>query len=1227
MVKTQNLGPISDYAIAVKYGYTGTEEEWSNAVNANRQASEASATSAANSAAEALTAANSAKASAANIASSAISANNSADSAIASATSANSNADSAQTSADSAIASATSANSSANSAKNSADSATAAATGAANSASEALTAANSAKATVTSISSIADSADAAATRANTAAKAAEGVVAGDLLIDKPDGTAGYNRLYIDDVQTVARDTKTTIPAMRTIDTQPKFKLYGYSHQDGVPTPENPIDPVSLQSPLKVTIGTTDYSIPLTASDTTTYPDPLELHSLPTVTDAIINDYAILRSRKFTFNGTEHKWNYASGTFNLPDDTSYNYAVFVSYDLTVIDNMLCDKFIYKPFDHGFYQDVTSESISGGGGYRLVFIRIAKSRLTGWSETWTSTQKVTAFKTWLAANPVTIIYQLVTPLTIPLSSDTQTALNNLRTAIAPLASGKALTVTSDAPMDIISRGKFHQQQEQIDSNAANIADNQLSFAAQMAQQEIEIKEQTTPFTKVTGNTDMDALSTTGIYGIATSSYTNGPPGMTYHGLLIVDKNGDGTQTFLPDSTVSSVYRRVGYSDGTWGAWSEEAWVTPSQISAWTAKADKSTTINGKALSGNITLTAEDIGAIPSSVKGVANGVATLDDTGKIPKAQLPTTGIAPANVSGLAATAGNKEVAIVWSDPADSVIEGVTLSKWAGSKLVRKEGAYPTNVTDGVLLVDNKTRDTYKTTGYVDAGLTNGTTYYYAVFPYSDTGAVNKDEANRVSAVPTTYPLPACTGISAAAGNGQITICWSDPADVAGKVTWAGSKLVRKEGSYPSAVTDGTLLIDNTTRDHYKTTGYVDAGLTNGTTYYYMIFPYSTTGEITVNTANQVSATPQAYVKYGVRWHKNQSSPTLERLYDSADFTFSATNGSTAGSSDFDSKPIYKDIKCCNVQNGAVTAYEGEAGFTRDGTNGDVCVEIPKFYYQVTDTTDYRDFVISDGPLDGFLVAPRHSACGDYPNGLDKIYVGAYEASVEYKSISGAAPIVNLTREQFRTGFAGRGAGYCQADWATQFELQALYAVEMAHLNSQLVVGNGNVNSPAAINTGGSDSVAGMTGCADKASYSIAVKYRGLENLWGNICEFRDGINFDDGLIYVCTNPSKYADDTATNYTKLAYSKIQGDGYISSLGLDANVPWTQIPTGAAGSDSTYLCDKYYYNPGWLVACVGGNWYGGSSAGLFSFNSSYNSSGYSSATGSRLLILPKS
>jgi hypothetical protein len=366
-------------------------------------------------------------------------------------------------------------------------------------------------------------------------------------------------------------------------------------------------------------------------------------------------------------------------------------------------------------------------------------------------------------------------------------------------------------------------------------------------------------------------------------------------------------------------------------------------------------------------------------------------------------------------------------------------------------------------------------------------------------------------------------------------------------------------------------------------------------------------------------------PKAYVLYGVRWHKNQSSPTLERLYDSANFTATATNGNTAGSSDFDDKLIYKDIKICNVVNRAPTVYKGEAGFSRAPSSGDVMVEIPKFYYKVIDTDDYRDFLISDSRLDGFSVAPRHAPCDDYPNGLDKIYVGAYEASSEYKSISGQVPLVNLTRAQFRTGFTGRGTGYVQADWATQFEIQILYLIETAHLNSQLVVGNGNVNSPAAINTGGSDSVAGMTGCADKASHSIAVKYRGLENLWGNVNEWHDGINFNNEIIYVCTNPSKYADDTAADYATLSYSKAPSAGFISSLGLDANVPWVQLPTAVAGSDSTYLCDKYARFEDWRVACVGGKWNSGSDAGLLQISTGSNSFDFYPDVGSRLLVLP--
>lgn len=49
---------------------------------------------------------------------------------------------------------------------------------------------------------------------------------------------------------------------------------------------------------------------------------------------------------------------------------------------------------------------------------------------------------------------------------------------------------------------------------------------------------------------------------------------------------------------------------------------------------------TTINGKPLSENVSLSAADVGAIPATEKGQANGVATLGSDGKVPSSQLPS-----------------------------------------------------------------------------------------------------------------------------------------------------------------------------------------------------------------------------------------------------------------------------------------------------------------------------------------------------------------------------------------------------------------------------------------------------------------------------------------------------------------------------------------------------------------------------------------------------------
>ena len=100
----------------------------------------------------------------------------------------------------------------------------------------------------------------------------------------------------------------------------------------------------------------------------------------------------------------------------------------------------------------------------------------------------------------------------------------------------------------------------------------------------------------------------------------------------------------------------------------------------------------------------------------------------------------------------AGSGDKFVELTWQDPTDVVLDGTTITSWAGTQIRRKTGNYPVNEKDGGLVVDSKTRDQYKTVPYKDSGLTNGVEYFYMAFPYTDKRVFTIDSANRISAVP-------------------------------------------------------------------------------------------------------------------------------------------------------------------------------------------------------------------------------------------------------------------------------------------------------------------------------------------------------------------------------------------------------------------------------------------------------------------------------------------
>lgn len=218
-----------------------------------------------------------------------------------------------------------------------------------------------------------------------------------------------------------------------------------------------------------------------------------------------------------------------------------------------------------------------------------------------------------------------------------------------------------------------------------------------------------------------------------------------------------------------------------------------------------------------------------------------------------------GLALAAVSNIQTLVSSGKVYVKWTDPDDLVVAESTLASWGGTLLVRKAGSMPTSRRDGTIVIDSVTRNQYSDAYFCDSGLSNGTTYYYKFFPYTTTGTYTESEDNEFTATPTVQ-VPGIDSwnvtnivVSNEAGNGKMTIKWSDPSvtiasDGVTLATWASTTVVVKTGGYATSKDDedAVYTLKVTTRNQYANTPLTVAGLTNGTTYYVSFFPETTDG---------------------------------------------------------------------------------------------------------------------------------------------------------------------------------------------------------------------------------------------------------------------------------------------------------------------------------------------------------------------------------------------
>ena len=343
----------------------------------------------------------------------------------------------------------------------------------------------------------------------------------------------------------------------------------------------------------------------------------------------------------------------------------------------------------------------------------------------------------------------------------------------------------------------------------------------------------------------------------------------------------------------------------------------------------------------------------------------------------------------------------------------------------------------------------------------------------------------------------------------------------------------------------------------------------------------------------------------YKVYGISRTVGDSSWIWSRTDYAQMFNATSSFGTTAGSSDFDS---------CYPWN----------GITRETlSSGDVMVKIPKFWYKryIEDNVEY--IKIADTAVTGYELHPAffHSDVAK-----DYVYVAAYITSSGNKSVTNASPTVSQTRATMRTNAKAKGTGWGLIDVSTVSAVQMLMMVEFASSNLQYNIGYGyhySVGNGYA-NTGTSDSVPNLTGAADY----VTVVYRGIEDFWGNLEEFVDGINWSAGTYYVCNNPSNYADDTSSGYTALSFtgSISWSKSYITKEGLDTNKPHVILPEEAgSGSNSTYDCGFVSGGSGWRVATHGGYASDDYGCGPFTWYFGWSSSQAKARVSSRLMYIP--
>ena len=281
---------------------------------------------------------------------------------------------------------------------------------------------------------------------------------------------------------------------------------------------------------------------------------------------------------------------------------------------------------------------------------------------------------------------------------------------------------------------------------------------------------------------------------------------------------------------------------------------------------------------------------------------------------------------------------------------------------------------------------------------------------------------------------------------------------------------------------------------------------------------------------------------------------------------------------------------------------------------------VMVQVSKFYaikkwieeqqafvFGVTDKPITTDFVNEDEwQIHPAFYRDRTKLCDDQsavPELVDYRYYGAFhgwkDSKNRLRSLPNKVPLANITIDVARNYAKNMGVGWSQLDYYLVYATQMLYISEYGHPDAQTQIGRGFVDgNSAAINTGGTLSNGNNT--FGEATGKKQMSYRGIEDWWGNVYDWVDGLFCDSSRNILIGNKG-------FNNAGQGYENV-GNGGSSNV-LSGNIRHIQ-PYDKAGfiiksSGGSYDNDGLYDNGGLSAGGVcrfGGSWNLNSNAGAF-------------------------